>query len=176
MLGSASLLVLLAVAPGGSDAQAGNIQIESSVSGREYSWRVTNTGDGAIVRLEVPGFNVLGSWLPDGWADESGSGGFVAIASDREHALHRGQALDFRCRAWSAGALLTPVVGQVTFDGGEIVRVDGVWAPIDERWFSLFLPPVAIVVLGVLHARLSRGHSKPVDAQPAGAPLSVVGK
>lgn len=137
-----------------------SIEITTTIEGRIYTWRVTNNGSRSITRFEIPVFKVYDHHVPEGWDIQESMTRFGSAAESLEHAIAPGETKTFACRAASMTSVAAVATVMIGLDNGETVEMSGVWAPSQERWPTLLIPPLVISLLAIAYALRTRAKAR----------------
>lgn len=133
-----------------------SVRVESSIEGRVFNWRVTNFDARAITRFEVPVYSVYHQHVPAGWKFERDSKvAFIAWATAAAHTIRKDQTAEFSVTATSSGAIPAAGTAVLSFEGGAALEVSDVLVPQAERASTVFIPPLVIVGVVVVHSLLT---------------------
>ena len=150
----------------------------ADVSGRNYSWTVTNDHSSPIVFVEFPFDKVLLFLAPQGWQTDCGrqtgatfehsAKTCAARAPSPASGIARGATEEFEMRLFRSGARRGPGTVLVRFADGSEVMVGRVELPqrkgVGDRYVALFALGAAFAVWGVVRAvRRLRTSATPTD-------------
>ena len=130
------------------------IHITVTIKANIYTYKVTNLDDSAIVEFEVQQNAAYNFMAPDNWEVDISSNSFRSWTNNPQAAIAHYKTAEFSLRVGSKGAVLGCSPVQLKTQSGEIITIEGVWAPVPEPKSYIFFVGGLVLFILLFHSAI----------------------
>jgi hypothetical protein len=147
------LILLGSLAPAAQIREQDGVRIRADVEYHLFTWTVENVSAAPITSFSIDVHNTYGYEAPERWQYDGPTprGTFRAWANGLPFAIRPGQSGRFAARRNNVGAVLGGGTVTLGLDGGRTVELSEVWRPVPESARTVYLVPLTIGLLAILH-------------------------
>ena len=148
-------MATMSAALGQFEVEADGVRVRVSINSHDYTVDVKNVGAPPITSFEMEHCNSYNFAGPRQRKVESDGQTFRSWTEDKSRAIGRNETKTFALRAGSKGAVLGMVQVKLGLESGDSVVIPQCWGAIAEPRSTVYLVPLVLAVIFVLHSALT---------------------